>query len=75
MLDATKFIALLSKFAKSDTINMENVLFGGGLDLSSIGFTEFIMELEEECDIDIDADDLDASIKTVGHLYDRLKNM
>lgn len=75
MLDAVKFISLLSKYTKTDTINMEDVLFGGGLDLSSIGFTEFIMELEEEYDIDIDADDLDASIKTVGQLYDRLKEV
>ena len=75
MIDTASFVELLSKYArKPGPIGMEDVLFGGGLDLSSIGFTEFIMELEEVHDIDIDIDDLDASIKTVGQLYDRLKD-
>lgn len=72
MIDADHFLALLSKYAKSDAVRMQDVLFGSGLDLSSIGFTEFIMELEEDYDIDIDIDDLDASIKTAGQLYERL---
>lgn len=48
------------------------VLFGAGLNLSSIGFTEFILELEEINDINIDIDDLDNSIRTVGQLWERL---
>jgi len=48
------------------------VIFGGGINLSSIGFTEFIMELEEVIGRDIDIDDLDASVRTVGQLYARL---
>lgn len=51
---------------------MDDVLFGGGLDLSSIRFTEMIMELEEECDVEVDIDSLDASVRTVGQLFARL---
>ncbi len=40
--------------------------------ISSIAFAEFIMELEEETGLDIDIDDLDASIRTTDQLYDRL---
>ena len=48
------------------------ILFGAGLNLSSIRFTEFIMTLEEDLGIDIDIDDLDAKIQTAGQLYARL---
>jgi acyl carrier protein len=72
MIDAENFLSLLSKYTKSDSVRMEDVLFGSGLNLSSIGFTECIMELEEDYDIEIDIDDLDASIKTVGQLFKRL---
>ncbi|MGH1454848.1 MAG: phosphopantetheine-binding protein [Paracoccaceae bacterium] len=51
---------------------MSDQIFGAGINLSSIAFTEFVMDLEEECDIDIDIDDLDGSIKTVGQLYERV---
>lgn len=66
------FDSLLCKYAKAQAIADDDVLFGGGLDLSSIGFTEFIMELEEATGRDIDLDDLDASIRTAGQLYARL---
>jgi Phosphopantetheine attachment site. len=48
------------------------ILFGSGINISSIAFTEFIMELEETYDLDIDLDALDESVKTVGQLYARL---
>lgn len=69
------FDELLSKYAKTQAIADGDVLFGGGLDLSSIGFTEFIMELEEVTGLDIDIDGLDASIRTVGQLYERLSRV
>jgi len=72
MIDRSIFETLLAKFAKVQAVAADDILFGGGIDLSSIGFTEFIMELEEVCDLDIDIDDLDESVKTVGQLYDRL---
>lgn len=72
MIDRATFDSLLCKFAKTQVVSDDDVLFGRGLDISSIAFTEFIMELEEEAGIDIDIDDLDASIRTVGELFARL---
>lgn len=72
MIDRQVYDALICKYAKVQSVRDTDVLFGGGLNLSSIGFTEFIMELEEEAGIDIDIDDLDNSIQTVGQLYARL---
>jgi acyl carrier protein len=66
------FFELLSKYTKAQAVSADDMLFGSGLDLSSIGFTEFIMELEEVTGLDIDIDGLDASIRTAGQLYDRL---
>jgi acyl carrier protein len=67
------FDSLLGKYTRVQTPADGDMLFGGGLDLSSIGFTEFILELEETTGLDIDIDNLDASIQTVGQLYARLK--
>ena len=72
MIDRRLFDTLICKYAKVQAVSGDDVLFGSGLDLSSIGFTEFIMELEEETGVDIDLDGLDASIRTVGQLYARL---
>jgi len=72
MLDRGIFDQLLRKYAKTQVIEDSGVLFGSGVNLSSIAFTEFIMDLEEECDLDIDIDGLDASIQTVGQLYNHL---
>ena len=72
MIDRATFDSLLCKFAKTQVVSDDDVLFGRGLDISSIAFTEFIMELEEEAGIDIDIDDLDASIRNVGELFARL---
>lgn len=75
MIARTIFDSLLRKYARADAVSDDDVLFGGGLDLSSIRFTEFIMELEEATGLDIEIDDLDASIRTVGQLYARLKSV
>ena len=72
MISADRFLSLLAKYSKAEKIGFGDVLFGSGLNLSSIGFTEFIMELEEESGLDIDIDGLDASIKTVQQLFDFL---
>jgi acyl carrier protein len=71
-MDWQGFAVLLAKYAKADAVFDGDVLFRSGLDLSSIGFTEFIMELEEETGLDIDLDSLDASIVTAGQLYARI---
>jgi len=72
MIDRQQFEFLFCKFAKVPAVSDNDVIFGGGINLSSIGFTEFIMELEEVIGRDIDIDDLDASVRTVGQLYARL---
>jgi acyl carrier protein len=66
------FVLLLEKFVKKRPLERNDILFGSGIDISSILFIEFIMTIEEEFDMDIDVDDLDASIRTVGQLYDRI---
>lgn len=71
-MDWENFIRILKKFVKKDNIEADDALFGSGINISSIRFTEFIMTLEEEFDVDIDIDDLDASIKTVGQLFEHL---
>lgn len=72
MIDRSLFETLLTKYARVQAVAADDILFGGGINISSIGFTEFIMELEEACDRDIDIDDLDESVKTVGQLYNKL---
>ena len=71
-MDWTDFARRLAGHAKRDGVSRDDVLFRSGLDLSSIAFTEFILDLEEAHDLDIDVDDLDASIETVGQLFDRI---
>lgn len=71
-MDWQEFSAILSRFSKAAHIEQDDILFGSGLNLSSIRFTEFIMTLEEELGTDIDIDDLDASIRTAGQLYARI---
>lgn len=48
MIASEKFLTMSGKYTQAERVAMEDVLFGAGLDLSSIGFTEFIMALEEE---------------------------
>ncbi|ULB11761.1 acyl carrier protein [Cereibacter azotoformans] len=72
MIDRAVFDALLARYAKAHAVSSDDILFGSGLNISSIAFTEFVMDLEETTGLEIDIDDLDASIRTVGQLYDRL---
>lgn len=72
MQDWQSFAVLLGRHAKAAIPGPDTVLFGSGLNLSSIAFLEFILELEEETGRDIDVDDLDASIRTAGQLFERL---
>ncbi len=72
-MDFQGFVNILARFTKGKSISEGDVLFGSGIDIGSISFVEFIMTLDEEYDLEIDVDTLDASIKTVGQLYARLK--
>ena len=71
-IDRDGFLTLLKKHARVLEIAMNDEIFGGGIDISSLRFTEFIMDIEEEFGIDIDVDDLDSSIRTVDQLFDRI---
>lgn len=75
MLEWSMFDRLLGKHARKAGIERGDILFGSGLDMASISFAEFIMDVEEETGADIDLDSLDASIKTAGQLFDRLSTM
>jgi acyl carrier protein len=72
MIDRFVFDTLLAKFARVQAVADDDILFGSGICISSIGFIEFIMKLEEACDLDIDLDSIDESVKTAGQLYDHL---
>ena len=71
-MDWAAFATALQPHTKATSVQQGDILFGAGLNLSSIRFTEFIMTLEEDLGIDIDIDDLDAKIQTAGQLYARL---
>jgi len=75
MIDKGQFHPMLAKRARVATVADDDILFRDGLDMGSLAFTEFIMEVEEETGIDIDPDRLDPSIKTVGQLYDVIARM
>ena len=72
MINWQDFAARLSRYARNHPVAVDSVLFGAGLNISSVSFLEFVMELEEETGMDIDVESLDASIRTAGQLYDRI---
>ncbi len=72
MLNWPEFAARLSRKARNHPVAEDSVLFGAGLNISSVSFLEFVMELEEDAGLDIDVESLDASIRTAGQLYDRI---
>ena len=67
---------LLSKYAKKDgPVAPEDRIFGDGLNMTSISFTEFVLDVEDQFGGEDLADDLGAGIKTAGELVDRLVAM
>ena len=75
MIDTDRFVELLGKYAKAENVQMDDVLFGEGLNISSVRFTEFLMDIEEDYNLDIDPGQLDVSIKTVGQLFQHLNTL
>lgn len=73
MIKSSLFYEMLAKRARVPVVNPEDVLFGSGINIGSLVFAEFIMEVEEETDTDIEVADLDASIVTAGQLFERIK--
>lgn len=64
---------LLGKFAKVDgTVDPDALIFGDGLNMSSISFTEFVLKFEEDFDASIMVEDLGEEIKTAEQLVDTL---
>ncbi len=72
IIDWDQFASLLAKYAKSSAVRPHDVLLSGGLDMPSIAFVEFIMEIEYLTGLDIDVQTLDEHTKTAGQLYARL---
>lgn len=68
-------INILERWTGEADISDETVLFGSGLNISSVKFIEFVMDVEEIFKIDIDIDDLDASIVTAGQISDLLASL
>lgn len=73
LISQDQFMTLLTKYVKADEVRAQDVLFGSGLNISSIAFAEFIMDLEESFDMDIDMEQLDNSIVTAGQLHERIE--
>jgi acyl carrier protein len=77
VVDWTQFSQILARHARAETrldggVTPQTVLFGAGLDLSSVAFLESILEMEEDCGLEIDVESLDATIRTAGQLFRRL---
>ncbi|MGV6849283.1 MAG: acyl carrier protein [Marinibacterium sp.] len=68
-----RIMALLAKHAEVDTIGRDDKLFGGGINLSSVGYTEFVLAFEDEFDTELDLEGLDVSVETVGEFVDLLE--
>lgn len=75
MIDQDVFLKMVEKHSRAEKVSLDDVLFGEGLDIGSMRFTEMIMDIEEEYDLDIDVSTLNASIKTVGQLLSHLKSI
>jgi acyl carrier protein len=69
MVSEDEFFKILASYVKVGQVGPDDVLFGSGLDISSIAFAEFIMDIEEMSGEDIDIDRLDNAIVTAGQLY------
>lgn len=72
MIDKDAFFDLLARRARKPSVSENDVLFRTGLNLGSLMFAEFLMEIEDEYNLDIEISDLDASIVTVGQLYAKI---
>jgi acyl carrier protein len=71
-MDWTAFSEILARRARVPVVLPASLLFGDGINISSVSFLESIMELEEQSGLEIDVDGLDISIRTAGQLYVRL---
>ncbi|WP_428928104.1 acyl carrier protein [Marinibacterium sp. SX1] len=68
-----KILSLLAEHAGVEKVNPSDKLFGGGINLSSVAYTEFVLAFEEEFDVELDMDSMDTSVETVGQFIDMLQ--
>ncbi len=68
-----RILTLLAEHAGVETINPSDKLFGGGINLSSVGYTEFVLAFEEEFDVELELEGVDASLETVGQFVEMLQ--
>ncbi len=68
-----KILSLLAEHAGVETIKPSDKLFGGGINLSSVAYTEFVLAFEEEFDVEVEMESLDESIETVGQFIEMLE--
>lgn len=68
-----KILNLLAEHAGVETVKPTDKLFGGGINLSSVAYTEFVLAFEEEFGVELDMDSMDASVETVGQFVDMLQ--
>lgn len=74
MANREKILQLLSQYAEAPSIKMDDMLFGSGLNLSSISFTEFVVDFEDLFDIDVNMERLGADVKSVGQFVEVLED-
>jgi acyl carrier protein len=63
---------MIQRFSKSDNISEDMRVFGEGLDMESVAYAEFICEVEDEWDVELELDELGPVDQTVGQLTDRI---
>jgi acyl carrier protein len=61
---------LIASHCKADAVLEDDPLFDTGLAMSSIAFTELVMQIEEETGVDIDLDLIDHRTVTVGRFFE-----
>ncbi|MEO8244814.1 MAG: phosphopantetheine-binding protein [bacterium] len=64
-----QFSAILARRARAEAVSPDTILFGAGLNISSVAFLESIMEMEEDTGEEIDVDNLGLEIRTAGQLF------
>lgn len=68
-----RILELLATHAKVETVQPTDKLFSGGINLSSVSYTEFVLEFEDTFDVEVDMESLDGSVETVAQFIDVLK--
>lgn len=68
----TSIVALIQKFTKASNVDEGMRVFGEGLDMESVAYAEFICEVEDEWDVELELDKLGPIDQTVGQLTDHI---